>query len=1480
MTHGKRRILTLALLSLMLVCIIAGCGALGGNQGGGNADHNGGGSIGGGSSRFENCNGGNQGNQGNNGNGNGGNGGGGKPSGGEQPQPQVCDHVFGDWVIIKEPTCKEEGSQKRECTLCGEEQKQTLAKVNHDAVTVSETPATCTTTGLKEIHCRFCDKDFSEVTPALGHDYEVKSETKATCESQGEKEYACTRAGCTAAYTEVIPALGHDYEFVKQTSPTCTEKGEIIYECANCGGKKTITIDETGHDFDVNGKCLSCGYESKKHAHDYKPTVVAPTCSSVGYTYYECSCGLSYKADYIEQLTHLWDDGTVTKEETCTKDGVKQYSCTRVGCTAKYDEVIKAGHNWSETQTEPATCLYDGKKYKTCLSCGAEDVEILPAGHKWQVEAIVKQATCTEKGKERRTCTVCGEFDDFEVPALGHEYKNGVCTRCGEKFIDNVTPDSEHPTYGMYFVIDDIKSAYGPNIINEYGVLLYVNEGAKLDRVAVYLTQDGNMWRRCIACTGENIEFAVYVPYLSYYEDIYYTGLNNGGINTFALTKGKDGIWRYSEYATIGVNLEDYKGNLLLSLYDIGQAGAKTRIFDNLEQMKAWLKGYDVDHVHTPVTDEAVAATCEEGGYTAGSHCSVCGEVIKAREYIPALGHNYGEWKITTEATCEKEGVRTSTCTRCNAATTAKIPAIGHDYAETERKNATCENAGYIKYECANKGCGKQYQITLAAGSHEWTVSSRVDATCEKAGQILYVCSVCKDEYTETIPAGSHSYALVSEKHPTKLEAGYKKYKCSNCGDEYSVELPMLKSGESNVLLVQDRLPWDSSANATMLKALADNGYIGGWNVITSSQLSTIELYNYDLVYVANDQTTSTYNNIKAASAVIAEFAENGGAVIYGSADHGWASGEISYTFPGGVGKTNYYSNYNYIMDSVNPVVTAELTGGTALTDSLLYNTYCSHTSFTNLPEGANVILVDGKGNPTLVEYDYGSGFVMLSGLTWEHAYLRNLVGSTSFAKCVYDDMIVYALNRVADTCEHVLDNGFKYPASCGVQGYTLYTCCKCGKVFKKNIIPALEHNYGDWIIDEEATCAQEGLRHKKCANCGDLISEKIDKTEDHVPEVVKGYAATCTTFGKTDGSVCSVPGCGKVLKEQETIDKLEHNYGAWISNGNGTHTKTCSRDRSHTVTENCNYVSGACTVCGAPDPNYVTPVPVPGDNYTISPDGKYIYFGSYPQSLKEDSVTITDTVNAKGYYLGSDGEYYEKVTARKCDSASKFANGESVVDGQIYYFKVEPLKWRILTKDNGKAFLFCESIIDVQSYLATYTYNSDDGEYYNTNDGVPSGTYANNYEYSDIKAWLNEDFLNKAFTAAQQALIQTTLVDNSARSTSPSSTLWNNGVNDYACADTSDKIFLLSEQEITNSDYGFSTSTGSDSVRAHKPSDYAAANNLCMYSNGNGYFWLRSPSYRSSYGSRYVGNVGHSDFSLNVYNTYLGVVPALWLDM
>ena len=259
--------------------------------------------------------------------------------------------------------------------------------------------------------------------------------------------------------------------------------------------------------------------------------------------------------------------------------------------------------------------------------------------------------------------------------------------------------------------------------------------------------------------------------------------------------------------------------------------------------------------------------------------------------------------------------------------------------------------------------------------------------------------------------------------------------------------------------------------------------------------------------------------------------------------------------------------------------------------------------------------------------------------------------------------------------------------------------------------------------------------------------------------------------------------------------------------------------------------------------------------------NGEYILFGEYPQTIKSNDVTITETTDGRGYYLGSDDCYYAKVTATPYENGYKFSTNATVTNGTVYYFKVEPIKWRILSEENGTALILCESII------ANKRYN----EYY---EGTKNGVYANNYKKSEIRAWLNNEFYNTAFNTLQQELIQTTEVDNSVYSTGYSS-------NPYTCANTNDKIFLPSYREMVNTAYGFRGDyTAYDTARRRLTSDYSRATGVWMDTGtsyyGNGYWWLRSPYYNSSYYARYVHYDGIISNSNYVNSTYIGVVPAL----
>ena len=396
-----------------------------------------------------------------------------------------------------------------------------------------------------------------------------------------------------------------------------------------------------------------------------------------------------------------------------------------------------------------------------------------------------------------------------------------------------------------------------------------------------------------------------------------------------------------------------------------------------------------------------------------------------------------------------------------------------------------------------------------------------------------------------------------------------------------------------------------------------------------------------------------------------------------------------------------------------------------------------------------------------------------------------------------------------------------------------------------RGVVPALQislgashtHTPGDWIVDKEPTCTEKGSRHQVCAECG----ETIDAVE---------------------------------------IPALGHNY-----------------------------VDGTCTRCGAADPDYTPPTPS-GETYRI--EGDYIYFGRYPQTDVTASMgtTLTSYLSAKPtngnnngwtsykYYIedsnATDYMWYKDVTytdgnkyravyftsyrpyrtgySSSTDNTWQDDNGYTL--SNVYWFRYDEVKWRILNRTGNTATILAELILDSQDY--NYTDNSS------------NGYYANNYANSSIRKWLNETFYNTAFNSLQKALINTVTVDNSARSTNPdnNATWENNGENQYACDNTQDKVWLLSMQEVTRASYGFNTSPDTDdTIRRKQASAYAQCQGTYVYRsidsvyNGNSYWWLRSPDYYSDNRAYLIYYDGNYNYYYVKY-TGLGVVPALQISL
>ena len=265
----------------------------------------------------------------------------------------------------------------------------------------------------------------------------------------------------------------------------------------------------------------------------------------------------------------------------------------------------------------------------------------------------------------------------------------------------------------------------------------------------------------------------------------------------------------------------------------------------------------------------------------------------------------------------------------------------------------------------------------------------------------------------------------------------------------------------------------------------------------------------------------------------------------------------------------------------------------------------------------------------------------------------------------------------------------------------------------------------------------------------------------------------------------------------------------------------------------------------------------------TISEDGKTITYGLYPQTNVNNSTLISSlnslsTPESNGWYL-YDGDYYAKVNATPFKSGYTFDNGTTIIEGTSYWFKCEPIVWNILNNNNGEYYIVSSVLLDTHCYYKSRYNRTIDGQ----------TIYPNNYKYSDIRTWLNEDFYNSAFALGNK-YIQTTAIDNSASTT-------NDINNKYACDNTVDKVFLPSYQDYNNSSYGFSTLTS----RYCKTTDWARARGASYSADSsylyNGYYWTRSPHCYFSY---FVWSVHDNGYLIGDYYlvgmTFTSVRPGL----
>ena len=222
------------------------------------------------------------------------------------------------------------------------------------------------------------------------------------------------------------------------------------------------------------------------------------------------------------------------------------------------------------------------------------------------------------------------------------------------------------------------------------------------------------------------------------------------------------------------------------------------------------------------------------------------------------------------------------------------------------------------------------------------------------------------------------------------------------------------------------------------------------------------------------------------------------------------------------------------------------------------------------------------------------------------------------------------------------------------------------------------------------------------------------------------------------------------------------------------------------------------------------------------------VYFGSYPQTEIKSDNSVYRTLSASGTRwdgnndFSYNGERYHRINS---SDATYVGNDSSFYswDSAYHYFRYEPIRWRVLKVSSSELFLLSDKLLDDQMY--------------DTSDA--SG---NSWETCDLRRWLGSTFLNRAFSTDQQsAILSKTLVN---ATTSYSDIL--NGSKTFGGNPTTDKVFLLSNQEVGTSStavsYGFVNGASvNDEGRVAKSTDYAKAMGVQIYGSDAGYWWLRS---------------------------------------
>lgn len=977
--------------------------------------------------------------------------------------------------------CETDGTVYFSCDKCGETKQEPLKATGHSYVETVITPAKCETAGLKKYICENCKKtdpknggDDGIVIPTIGHSFTEWTETKeASCENGGIEEAKCTNIGCkyyNTAYKRVTEKLGHDFSGETLTKEsTCLTNGYTYKKCLRCDAENEISKLPLGE-------------------HKFSDWVEAPkaSCESGGKKYHLCSvCGGKFDETDVPALGHDYAVYSNYAEATCTEPAKERAKCSRCksynirnveGSTALGHECPKDGF----VSDSNATCLEDGTLSSKCVrfeNCGYKETKTdvgSALGHNFKTYRNDSNATCTKNGTKTATCTRCTATDTVEIEnsKLAHKVAytsdgNATCTENGTK--------------------SGICSVCGNNITVE-------DEGSKIPHsfteYALYKKAD---------CKNDSLEIA-YCDYGCEATDYRYV-IGTKGEHDFPDPETESELYSSNNDATCT------EGGTMTAFCKACGEAKKTVSDPNSKpahRIAYWISDGN--------------ATCETDGTKHGSCVFGCGyKEENVRDEGSALGHWFRDYVYNNDATCTKDGTRTARCerefligetdaqgkpvtARCEKTETleANGSALSHEWSEWKLvgEKADCTNGGTrvrhcIRENCIDEATGKPFaqeeEVSALGHNYQWKITGSEKVSCTLGGEKVKVCSVCGnvDESSRTvIPASAHSYAVTEYVAPTCTAQGKRVVSCTVCGDIYS----------STVIEPTDHINYSLDKSGVKKANCKDEGFSGnivcdvcGDVVIAGTVIPKTDSHVF-VDYITVKQATCLENAIEKAGCDVCANAENEREV---------AGSALGHTF------SNYVSDGNATCTGIASMTSK--CDRCDVTDTIKkYGTALGHDwgEWVTVTEAtcSNKGLAERKCNREGCDVKVTKDLRKLSHKESEWIVDKEPTCTEEghrFKKCTAGCGYIFEEETLrAKGHDFVVSES---TATCLDDGYSTYTCTVCAAEKKGEIIRALGHEQGEWIITKAATCKNRGEKITKCTRCSVLIAtEYIEKTAHH----------------------------------------------------------------------------------------------------------------------------------------------------------------------------------------------------------------------------------------------------------------------------------------------------------------------------------------------------------------------------------------------